>query len=469
MDPATGTYSQKLAHACDMTFLRNTPDWQQVRTRPKSFVDRLLMLDEEKRMTAKQALHHEWFSNEVHKTNFEELYQRTIKHWRPRPQRHDLVEFRDASFVQSLMFPRRMISEPDTRDRRVRTPIEPHCKPVPKGMFSKIWPKKGKANSFASPEVQAAIRNYWQSQWKTRELFDDEDEDDEEEERSVRKARRYDLLRPASAGGNSPLGQGQRSGSAPPRLNTWLRPPIPQSANVGKPRFPSAASNPALMRLQAPETVPKRLPTVLKGRQPPLRAYTSSGGPDVNISLEEESTRAKATAVAWTPINRLVPLAIRDRTTSRRPVSQACDQSPAIPQLEQSSGMCHSRNTEVSTAISPAPAIVLATPVRTDKLKRWLTSPVQDAASSRSSKKRRRGSVFDVEEVDDDNDNETKMSPSHERAIKRTKFFQSSSIGGRPEDEEDDANDDEITVSHHPVSLRKTLPASTFDGLYLPR
>ena len=465
MDPATGTYSQKLAHACDMTFLRNTPDWQQVRTRPKSFVDRLLMLDEEKRMTAKQALHHEWFSNEVHKTNFEELYQRTIKHWRPRPQRRDLVESRDASFVQSLMFPRRMISEPDTRDQRVRTPIEPHCKPVPKGMFSKIWPKKGKAKSFASPEVQAAIRIYWPSQWKTRELFDDEDEDDEEEERSVWKARRHGLLRPASAGGNSPLAQGQRSRSAPPRLTTWLHPPTSRSANAGKRRSPSTASNSALMRLQAPKTATNRLSTVFNGRRSPLRAYTSSGGPDVNVSPEGESTKAKATAVAWTPINLLVPLAIRDRTIPSRPIS--CDQSPAAPQLEQSSEMGLSRNTKVSPAISTAPAIVVATPVRTGKLKRWLTSPVRDDASSRSSTKRPRGSVFDIEE--DDDDDEMEMSPTHERASKRTKLFQSSSICGHAEDEENDANDNETTLPHHPVSLRKTLPASTIDGLYLPR
>lgn len=462
MDPGTGTYSEKLARACDMTFLRNTPDWQQVRTRPKSFVDRLLMLDEEKRMTAKQALHHEWFSNEVHKTNFEELYQRTTKHWRPRPQRRDLVEFRDASFVQSLMFPRRMISEPDTRDQRPKTPIEPHCKPVPKGMYSKIWPKKGKANSFASPEVQAAIRSYWPSQWKNRELFDDDDEDDEEEERSVQKARRHGLLSPASAGGNSLLGRGQRSSSAPLRLTTLLSPSTPQSANVGKPRSPSAASNPALIRFQTPKTAPKRVPTVFNGRQSPLRAYTSSRGPDVNISPEGESTRAKATAVAWTPINRIVPWAIRDRTTSGPP--ESCDQSPATPQLEQSSEMGLARNTEVSPAITTAPAIVVSTPVRTDKLKRWLTSPVQDATSSRSSTKRRRGSVFDIE-----GDDEMEMSPTHERAIKRTKFFQSSSICGHAEDEENDANDDEITLPHHPVSLQKTLPASTIDGLYLPR
>ena len=464
VDPATGTYSEQLAHACNMSFLRDSSDWQQVRARPKSFVDGLLVLDEEKRMAAHQALHHEWFSNEVHKTNFEELYQRTIKHWRPRPQRRDIVEFRDASFVQSLMFPRRNTSEPDTRDPRPKIPVDAHYKPVPKKMYSDIWPKKSKANSFALGEIQAAIRR-WPSQWKNRALFDDDDDDEEEEELKAQKTKRRDLLNPSPAGCKSRLGRGQRSYSAPPCLAPWSYPPKRQSSNVGRTRSPLTVSNLALIRLQSPGTTVKRSPVAIDGRQSPLRESTILRDIDA-INADAQATRAEATTPAWTPAEVDLTLAVRGRTNSTLPKPHG--QQPATPEPDQSSKLDMSRQAsdeEVSSAATTVPTMMLSTPVRTDRLKRWLTSPIQETTGSRSSSKRRRGSVFEIEEDDD-----MEMSPTHGRAVKRTKHVQTlHDTHDRSDDDENSAHDDEITLPHHPVSLRSPAPTTKRSGLYLPR
>ncbi|RMD43127.1 hypothetical protein DV735_g2056, partial [Chaetothyriales sp. CBS 134920] len=95
-DPETNTYSEQLAKECNLEFLRQSSEWQTVRARPAAFVERLLVLEDEERMTAEEALEHEWFSNEIHRTNFQELYQRTIKHWKRRSRPTNILEFQDA-------------------------------------------------------------------------------------------------------------------------------------------------------------------------------------------------------------------------------------------------------------------------------------------------------------------------------------------------------------------------------------
>ncbi|RMZ89914.1 hypothetical protein DV736_g2845, partial [Chaetothyriales sp. CBS 134916] len=95
-DPETNTYSEKLAKECNLAFLQQSSEWRQVRARPAAFVEKLLVLDEEQRMTAQQALDHEWFSNEIHRTNFEDLYHRTVKHWKRRSRRTNILKFQDA-------------------------------------------------------------------------------------------------------------------------------------------------------------------------------------------------------------------------------------------------------------------------------------------------------------------------------------------------------------------------------------
>ncbi|PVI07561.1 kinase-like protein [Periconia macrospinosa] len=68
------------------------PTWRRIGYRPKDFIKKLLMLREEDRLTASEALAHEWFSNAGHAPEFEALYERSIKDWKPRRETHQLVE-----------------------------------------------------------------------------------------------------------------------------------------------------------------------------------------------------------------------------------------------------------------------------------------------------------------------------------------------------------------------------------------
>jgi protein-serine/threonine kinase len=57
---------------------------RQVGQRAQDFVFQLLQHDASKRMDVKQALQHEWFTNPAHKSEFDALYERSIRDWKPR-------------------------------------------------------------------------------------------------------------------------------------------------------------------------------------------------------------------------------------------------------------------------------------------------------------------------------------------------------------------------------------------------
>jgi serine/threonine protein kinase len=79
---------------CDLSILNSEyhPVWSTVGDRPKDFIRRLLVLEEEKRMSATEALAHAWFSDPYFAADFEDLYERSIKDWRPQPEDAQLVE-----------------------------------------------------------------------------------------------------------------------------------------------------------------------------------------------------------------------------------------------------------------------------------------------------------------------------------------------------------------------------------------
>ncbi|KAF2112005.1 kinase-like domain-containing protein [Lophiotrema nucula] len=83
-----------LASRCDLSPLDDEthPAWSKVGSRPKDFIRKLLKLEEEERMTVAQALAHPWFSNKHHAAEFEALYERAIRDWRPRRKVFRLVE-----------------------------------------------------------------------------------------------------------------------------------------------------------------------------------------------------------------------------------------------------------------------------------------------------------------------------------------------------------------------------------------
>ncbi|KMP03250.1 MAP/microtubule affinity-regulating kinase 3 [Coccidioides immitis H538.4] len=83
--PDTQLYSRKLAQECNLDSLERIEEWSHVGRRAKNFVKRLLILDENMRMTTKDALTHEWFTNPSHKQAFEEIYKKAVSDWKPRP------------------------------------------------------------------------------------------------------------------------------------------------------------------------------------------------------------------------------------------------------------------------------------------------------------------------------------------------------------------------------------------------
>lgn len=86
----------ELAAECDLAHLDRSKDWQHVGERAKDFVRRLMVLNEMKRMTVKEALGHPWFTNESHKNEFEAVYLRAIRHWKPRLRKADIIEILDV-------------------------------------------------------------------------------------------------------------------------------------------------------------------------------------------------------------------------------------------------------------------------------------------------------------------------------------------------------------------------------------
>ncbi|KAI4678928.1 uncharacterized protein J4E88_006216 [Alternaria novae-zelandiae] len=91
-----------LAAICDLSHLDDPhhPSWGGVGDRPKDFVKNLLILKEQDRMTASEALAHDWFSS--YHEDLEEMYTDSIVDWEPRETSHDLVEMIPKSMANSV-------------------------------------------------------------------------------------------------------------------------------------------------------------------------------------------------------------------------------------------------------------------------------------------------------------------------------------------------------------------------------
>jgi serine/threonine protein kinase len=83
-----------LAAECDLSILddEDHPSWGPIAPAPKDFVKRLLVLDENDRMSATQALDHIWFTHPMMAREYEAQYERSIKNWHPRRKDNQLVE-----------------------------------------------------------------------------------------------------------------------------------------------------------------------------------------------------------------------------------------------------------------------------------------------------------------------------------------------------------------------------------------
>ncbi|KKZ68287.1 hypothetical protein EMCG_06043 [[Emmonsia] crescens] len=132
-DQETGQYSQNMARNCDLSTLEKEKDWQRVGLSAKDFVRKLLILDEDARMTASQAVSHKWFTNPAYKREFEELYQRAAKQWRPKGyQVVSQQDIEDRVSTNSLTFWR----------KAGETPLEWPYKPYPHQVHRIIYPGK---------------------------------------------------------------------------------------------------------------------------------------------------------------------------------------------------------------------------------------------------------------------------------------------------------------------------------------
>ncbi|KAH6848484.1 meiosis-specific serine/threonine-protein kinase mek1 [Alternaria rosae] len=91
-----------LAALCDLSHLDDPhhPLWSNVGDQPKDFVKNLLILKEKERMTASEALTHDWFSS--YPENLEDMYANSITDWGPCETSHDLVEMIPKSMANSV-------------------------------------------------------------------------------------------------------------------------------------------------------------------------------------------------------------------------------------------------------------------------------------------------------------------------------------------------------------------------------
>jgi serine/threonine protein kinase len=163
-EAGSGEYSERLASDCNLDALEKSQSWRDVGARPKAFVKGLLVLDEQQRMTAKESLAHEWFTNDAHRTDFEELYRRAIRHWRPRMSNGPIIELFEADNLKDLPFLQQLRAENQKSRKKGPIPVDPPYKPFPSRLHRRtlfLKRKPSASNKTMSDEVEAAIQENW--------------------------------------------------------------------------------------------------------------------------------------------------------------------------------------------------------------------------------------------------------------------------------------------------------------------
>lgn len=478
LNPATGIYSEQLARSCDLSILKNSPQWKNIRSRPKTFVARLLVLDEDGRMTAAEALKHDWFSNEVHKTNFEELYQRTIKHWRPRPPSQDIVEFSNATIVSHIL-----PAGPLFRERVARihneNAVEAHYRPAPKKLYQTLWPRRKARSPFASEEVREAIRNEWPSKRDPTSVCGDDDNYGGEEQRLYKQRKRRELLQPIPTNKSCVSLRASRATSAPPKLvsSNYFQ---GRHSLLEKIEQPISGISPNV----APEKALPNIPVALSENDISGKPVTNSkldmGRPvSANIvtsvhsciyehrerGLRQTVYHAKASGLDFASGS--VPS--QSHPEAQRDMQRA-EMRQSIDLAQERKGVEHSKEGpgeqacvyQKTASMRPLPAPKTAS---VPKLKRWTSSPLQSPDLARTPLKRRRYSIFDIEDED-----EMENSPSARQRLKKIKkvAFVDDPVSISDEVDVDGSIASEITLPHRPVRLGVEASEDT-DGLYLPR
>lgn len=141
----------------------------------------LLSLDERDRPSTKDALKHEWFTNSAHKTDFEEVYQRAVKHWRPRIPKLPVIELLDAEGLKDMSFLQETNPSNPRGRRRGPTPIDPPYKPFPRRLTSAFFPKRRTSpfSNMMTEDIKSAIRSNWTFEKSFKDVLDASSEEDD--------------------------------------------------------------------------------------------------------------------------------------------------------------------------------------------------------------------------------------------------------------------------------------------------
>jgi hypothetical protein len=378
-DPTTNLYSEKLARECNLDFLHKSKDWRLVRQRPADFVAKLLVRDGNTRSTAEEALQHPWFYNEVHKNDFNDLYQRTIKHWHPRSPKQKIVEFQDNGSIRGLECSQAFLGPPRICARG-HTPVEPHYKPFPRHVHQILWPPRSPTKGI-SEEVLGAM-----------------------EKSSPASASRL-RTRPQSTSpqpqATSPTDRATKNSLRPMRAASEplsMRPPL--LVRVGSsPRFPPrfrASPRKPTSFLPAVVTVRKKNLQQARQRSEERQAVSPTPAPklrrEVSVEIpctpwQSSSNSARTTSAETSTSEQILPGRSRepvvDRLRSSSPPPHILRNlepsgSPAYTESQTSRGSSHD----------------IATPRSNSKLKRRPSTPLMTPTF----KKHRGSSIFDLAE-----------------------------------------------------------------------
>ncbi|MCJ1247299.1 hypothetical protein MMC30_004513 [Trapelia coarctata] len=123
---------------CDLNNLNMSKQWRLASREAKDFVERLLVLDETARMTAREGLCHKWY--EDWRKDFDEVYSFSLKNYKPRMQMPNVVEKIDPQ--DAVNKARKEVSR--VRKTRIRTckPIEAHYRPLHRNIDQLLAPPR---------------------------------------------------------------------------------------------------------------------------------------------------------------------------------------------------------------------------------------------------------------------------------------------------------------------------------------
>jgi len=484
-DPSTGSYSQTLANKCNLKFLDKSDAWRQVRTRPKEFVKRLLVLDEADRMTAQQALDDPWFSNEMHKTNFEDLYKRTIRHWHPRNSKVPVIQFPDSSSVKYLPCSGTVV-DPNKGNNRARspTPVEPPYKPFPRNMHISLWPTRSTGRRI-SEEVKKAMEESWSS----------------------------DAMKPRTHSSSSRCENtsARLPVAAVPQSMEWH-----QFTGKNKLKMLLMPTQQAVTRTEPRKRTFKPLmprPTLVRSSSwSNLRKRRNSAVADVSPAAERDLARENdQTCDPSSAANSAQPFVSRhfQHIIALRPSASSSDHpsvpkgthDDSVPDSEPEFAVPHHREGSVDfttlskvdgfptkaslqqNRLSPArtrtlrfsracsvPPPDLRTPNTNKKLKpRSPSSNTSRVQTMSESRKRRKGSVFDLYEDDSDSDSNYSYQASGKRRRFNSVSKHHSTNDIRTQVQASSDGEDEITLPHHSRSWIENEDPETARAAYLPR